>query len=69
MTRRAIHPNGEAKTDSLEFARWVKAVGAKLLRAGIDCEMVPVVQSDGELFLTVDCDDETGARIKAALYN
>lgn len=67
---RMLIPPGAARTDEVEFAKWVKEVGHRLLRAGLpDVEMTVQVQEDGGLFLTVFCDDFVGSKIKAALYN
>jgi hypothetical protein len=69
ISPKAIHPPESAKYDAVNFAHWVQSVGRRLLTAGIDVAMTPVVQSDGELYLTVDTDNATARRIKAALYS
>ncbi len=68
-TLRAIYPPHSASVDPVNFAHWLKEVGIKLLRAGIEVQLIPMVNADESLFLGVEVDDATGRAIKRALYN
>jgi len=66
---KAIYPPVSASMDTVQFAHWLKEVGIKLLRAGIEVQLIPMVNADESLFLGVETDDATAIAIKRAMYN
>lgn len=68
-TLRAIYPPESASMDAVQFAHWLHSVGMKLLRAGIEVQLIPMVNADESLFLGVEVDENTARALKAALYN
>ena len=66
---RAIYPPASASMDPVQFAHWLKEVGIKLLRAGIEVQLIPMVNADESLFLGVEVDDATARAIKKAMYH
>lgn len=68
-TLKAIYPPHSASVDPVCFANWLKEVGIKLLRAGIEVQLIPMVNADESLFLGVEVDDDGARAIKKALYH
>jgi hypothetical protein len=68
-TLKAIYPPASASMDPVNFGHWLKEVGIKLLRAGIEVQLIPMVNADMSLWLGVEVDDDTARAIKKAMYH
>lgn len=70
MTQQIIQPPTAASRDEGEFFQWLKAIGSRLIIAGLgDIQMMPMMTENEDLILMIDTDPETAARIKRILYH
>lgn len=68
-TLQVIYPPVSTRWDAVSFGHWLQSVGRRLVAAGVNVPLIPMVSGDESLFLGVETDAGTAAQIKRVLYS